>query len=277
MRLQRVLADAGVAARRVCEELIEAGRVAVNGRVMSRMPVFVDPDVDRITVDGRPLPERERKVYVMLNKPARVLSASADEPGAGRRTVLDLVSHPDRPRLFPVGRLGYDASGLVLLTNDGPLANRLTHPRYGVTRTYRAVVTAAPEDRSLRGLEREILKASRFTRRQAGRIGAAGAGLTVIERTPERSLIDITLREGKNEEVSNVLARAGCRVKKLERTAIGPLRLSHVAPGKWRELEKEEVRALRDAAKAEGGGPPPSAPRPKRPPRTQARRQERVP
>jgi len=132
VRLQRWMADAGVAARRVCEQLIEEGKVRVNGRVTKKLPVFVDPQEDRIEVSGRLIQPPARHVYIMLNKPERVLVAAADEPGLERTKVTDLVRHALAPRLFPVGRLEWDAQGLVLLTNDGAFAQRLTHPRYSV-------------------------------------------------------------------------------------------------------------------------------------------------
>src|SRR5690606_13551855 len=154
-RLQRVMADAGVASRRACEELIARGAVEVNGEVVTELPIFVDPREDRILVEGRPLPKRgggDRNIYIMLNKPERTLTTVTDErefggEGGGRRTVMDLVDHPARARLFPVGRLDYATRGLVLLTNDGELANKLTHPRYGVHKTYEAVVKGVlPDD-----------------------------------------------------------------------------------------------------------------------------------
>lgn len=166
VRLQRYLADAGVAARRVCEALIEEGRVEVNGRVVTKLPAFVDPETDKVVVDGRPLKAPGRRVYLILHKPTRTLVTAADEPGFDRRTVLDLVDHPAKARLFPVGRLHYDATGLVLLTNDGEFANLLTHPRYGVPKTYWAVVrgTMVPEqiadiDLKLKTLDRKAARA----------------------------------------------------------------------------------------------------------------------
>jgi 23S rRNA pseudouridine2605 synthase len=166
VRLQRYLADAGIAARRVCEALIEQGRVEVNGRVVTKLPAFVEPDTDKVVVDGRPVKAPGRRVYIILHKPTRTLVTAADEPGFDRRTVLDLVNHPAKARLFPVGRLHYDATGLVLLTNDGEFANLLTHPRYGVPKTYWAVVrgTIVPEqiadiDLKLRILDRKAARA----------------------------------------------------------------------------------------------------------------------
>ncbi len=253
-RLQRVLADAGVASRRACEELIEAGAVEVNGRVVSTLPAWVDPTTDRIVVDGRPLPKPERHVYVMLNKPSRVLSTVEDEPGADRKTVLDLVDHPERARLFPVGRLDYESLGLVLLTNDGALANRVTHPSYGVPKTYRVVVKGDLDDEAAKEIERGIYLAERKAGRTVGAARTAHVELAILRRDRETTSLEITLREGRNRQVRRMLAAVGFPVKKLERVAIGPLRLKGVARGAWRELTSQEVQALRRAAAAPGGG-----------------------
>jgi 23S rRNA pseudouridine2605 synthase len=180
VRLQRVLADAGVAARRRCEQLIEEGRVEVNGEVRSSLPVFVDPTRDLITVDGKAIarqPSRGvRFTYIVMHKPPRTLCTSADEPEIGRVTVLDLVDHPAKSRLFPVGRLGWNESGLVLLTNDGEMANRLSHPRYGVPKVYLAAVKGDVREGDLKNLTKEMYKLQRLESRRSGRVGTAGRG-----------------------------------------------------------------------------------------------------
>ncbi len=264
VRLQRVLARAGIAARRTCERLIAEGRVAVNGVVVRRLPVFVDPARDRVTVNGRPVgrsSERARLVYVMLNKPRRVLAALGDEPGSGRTTVADLVRHPSGERLFPVGLLDYDAEGLVLLTNDGALAHRLTHPRYGVARTYVAVVRGAMTDEEVSRLERGALKASRKARRAAGGLHASRVSVRILARDAARTSLELTLAEGRNRHMGPVLAGAGRHIRRLERVGLGPLRLTGVARGRWRELTREEVRQLRKAApEGRGGESVPSLP-----------------
>jgi len=244
-RLQRVLARAGVAARRECERLIEQGRVEVNGRVVSSLPVFVDPRSDRIEVDGRPLRRQRRLVYVLLNKPPRTLTTARDEPGAARRTVADLVEHPSGERLFPVGRLDYDTLGLVLLTNDGPLAERLTHPRYGIPKTYHAVVRGFVSDDDVDQLRKGVFLADRRDGRTRGASRSQGADVRVVTRDRDRSVIEITLREGRNREVRRLLARVGHPVRKLTRVAMGPLKLKGVARGAWRELTRAEIRNLR--------------------------------
>lgn len=257
-RLQRVMADAGVASRRQCEALIEAGEVEINGEIVDTLPIFVDPASDRIVVEGRPLPKAERNLYVLLNKPARTLSTAADEPGSDRRTVVELVDHPGASRLFPVGRLDYDSVGLLLLTNDGELANRLTHPRYGVPKTYRVVVKGALDEDAVREIEQGIYLAERKAGQTVGAKRTAKVELTLIRTERDKTTLEITLREGRNRQVRRMLAAVGYPVRSLERVAMGPLALKGVARGTWRELTAQEVRSLRKAAaaagKAGGGG-----------------------
>jgi pseudouridine synthase len=247
-RLQRVLADAGVGSRRACEELIEAGEVEVNGQVVSELPAWVDPEEDRIVVEGRPLPRPERKLYVLLNKPARTLSTAKDEPGADRRTVTDLVDHPGASRLFPVGRLDYDTVGLILLTNDGELANRLTHPRYGVPKTYRVVVKGVLGEDAGAELERGIFLAQRKAGETVGGERTAGVEIKVLSQSRSNTTLEMTLREGRNRQVRRMLAAVGYPVKTLERIGMGPLRLKGVQRGAWRELTRDEVWALKRSA-----------------------------
>lgn len=251
-RLQRVMADAGVASRRACEDLIRAGGVEVNGSVVIDLPAWVDPQNDRITVEGRPLPKPERHLYLLLNKPTRTLTSASDEPGSDRRTVLDLVDHPAKARLFPVGRLDYDTVGLVLLTNDGDLANRLTHPRYGVPKTYRVVVKGHLDETAAREMERGIYLAERKAGRTVGAVRTAHIELSVTRRDRDKTTLELTLREGRNRQVRRMLAAVGFPVKSLERVGMGPLRLKGVARGAWRELTVHEIRALRKAAASPG-------------------------
>lgn len=264
-----MLADAGVAARRVCERLIEEGHVTVNGQVVATLPAFVDPEHDRIAVDGRPIKKPERRVYLMLHKPARVLTVAADEPGADRRTVLDLVQHPGASRLFPIGRLDYDATGLVLLTNDGELANRLSHPRYEIPKTYHVVVKGSMADELLPKLAKELAKAERHADRIEGRVRPAaavhGIDFRIASREAGRTLLEITLRSGPMKRVEATLAAAGHPPKKVERIGLGPLRLRGLAVGQWRELERDELQALRRAARG-------SAPKAAQPPKPRPRR-----
>ena len=249
VRLQRVMADAGIAARRVCEELIEQGAVSVNGEIVRELPAFVDPEADRIEIDGRPLPKPERHIYLMLNKPRRTVTTAADEPGAERRTVLDLVDHPARTRLFPVGRLDFDTMGLLLLTNDGDLANLLTHPRYGVAKSYLATVAGVLTDEDAQTLEEGIYLAERREGRTVGAARTARVQVQIHKRDRDRTILRIELKEGRNRQVRRMLAKVGCPVKKLERVEMGPLKLKGLARGAWRELTSTELRVLRDAVR----------------------------
>lgn len=265
MRLQRVLADAGVASRRECEAMIERGLVEVNGVTVTRLPVFVDPARDRIAVDGRPLrgaasvppvsrraARRSDRIYVMLHKPDRVLCTTRDDAPAAdgaRTTVLDLVRHRSGARLYPVGRLDYHSTGLVLLTNDGELADRLTHARYGVTRTYRVTVKGHVRPETLDDLRRRVGADSNP--------GVDGTRGVRIARSPgtgpngqvsSNTVLELTIREGKSRRLSAVLEQMGCIVRKLTRVGVGPLRLSGIAVGEWRDLTRDEVELLKRAA-----------------------------
>jgi 23S rRNA pseudouridine2605 synthase len=255
LRLQRVLADAGVAARRACEEMIEAGRVAVNGEVVRRLPVFVDPRTDQVSVDGRPVRAPARHVYVMLNKPADTLVTGADEPGLARRTVMHLVDHPAAPRLYPVGRLDFASTGLVLLTNDGELANRLTHPRFGVTKTYHITVRSGIDASALAAIGAKLRAAPEGEARRGPR-GPMGRApdLSIVRQDSSKAVIEVTLREAQNRRLRDVLKHLGMPVRRLERVAIGPVRLAGLAPGRWRELTRDEVRLLRSAGRAAARG-----------------------
>jgi pseudouridine synthase len=252
------MAAAGVGARRACERLIEEGRVRVNGRVVRELPVFVDPREDRVEVDGKPVRRaRVRPVYVMLNKPARVLAATADEPGMGRKTVASLVRHPGASRLVVAGRLPFDATGLVLLTNDGRLVNRLTHPSYGVTRRYIATIRGTLGAPAVIRLERELNKLQRVHDRRAGKIDRPGArrvALRLLDADAQKSRLEISIAEGRTSDIGDLLATVGSPAKDLERVAIGPLELTGVARGAWRELERGEVAALRAATRPAGRG-----------------------
>lgn len=265
-RLQKVLAAAGVASRRDCEAMIAEGRVAVNGAVVVDLPAWVDPAVDRITIDDRPIKGQgrgskgkiaERPTYVMVNKPRRVIS-TADDP-EGRPTVVDLVRGGQR--LFPVGRLDADSTGLILLTNDGELANRLTHPRYEVTKAYRVSLRGRLDAEDIERLrdglvltdKRTLGRDGRSTRGKVGVKRAAVESVKVVRRErdsngEDRTVLMVTLAEGQNREIRRLMARLGLKVRKLHRTAIGPLRLKGVPIGGSRRLTAAEVRTLRRAA-----------------------------
>jgi pseudouridine synthase len=246
-RLQRVLARAGIGSRRACEQLIEEGEVQVNGRVVDRLPVFVDVHRDRITVRDRHLRFREDHVYVMLFKPRGVLSTNELQPG--RRRAIDLVPHPSKARLFPVGRLDVDSSGLLLLTSDGELANRLMHPRYGVHKTYEVTVDGRLEPEDVARLERGVFLQERHATRgrRPGR-RTTRSRLRIIAADRDRTRLLMTLGEGRNRQIRRMMLHVGHKVRKLRRVGLGPLKLRGLRPGQWRDLTHAEVKALRRAA-----------------------------
>ncbi len=248
------MADAGVASRRRCEEMIVEGMVEVNGEPIARLPAFVDPASDRIVVNGRVIPKPERSIYIMLYKPGRTVTTVSEEnefggEGMSRRTVMDLVDHPSSARLFPVGRLDFDTRGLVLLTNDGELANRLTHPRYGVHKTYQAVVRGRVADETIERLRKGLYLTDRREGKTVGASRTAQADLQIARRDRERTILEMTLREGRNRQVRRMLAIVGHPVKKLTRVAMGPVRLKGLAVGEWRELDRRELAALKKASR----------------------------
>ena len=232
VRLQKVLAAAGVGSRRHCEELIGAGRVEVDGQIVRRFGARVDPDRQVIRVDGKRIPARQDLVYLAFNKPPKVLTAMSDP--RGRKTISDFLG--DRAeRLFHIGRLDYDTEGLMLLTNDGELAHRLAHPSYEVAKTYLADVSGpVPRDLGRRlatGIELEdgVAVADRFR---------------VVERSGSRALVEITLHEGRKHIVRRMLAEAGHPVSRLVRTDVGPIRLGNLRPGSTRDLSTKEIGEL---------------------------------
>ena len=258
IRLQKALAEAGVASRRDCEALIEQGRVVVNGTKITSLPAWVDPDSDRIEVFGEPIntpklkATKSRKYYVMVNKPKGVISTN-DDP-EGRRRVIDLVQIPGNPRLYPVGRLDADSQGLILLTNDGELANRLTHPRYEIVKHYQVKIKGRlnEEDcaRLTKGLFLANVSATSPRAPKSKKASALSVKILGIERDRtrgDRTTIAITLKEGQNREIRRLLAQLGYNVRKLKRVGIGPLQLKGVQLSSWRFLTSHEVSALKKA------------------------------
>jgi 23S rRNA pseudouridine2605 synthase len=227
-----VLAAAGLGSRRQCEELIATGRVEVDRRVVTELGTRVDPATQKICVDGQPLTQ-QKLVYYAVNKPVGVLSTNRDP--SGRQRVIDLV--PSRGlRLFTIGRLDLHSDGLILVTNDGELANRLTHPRYGVAKTYRVVVAGSPERGVLAKLHEGVHLAEGVARADRVTVKSHHKGSTVLE---------MVLREGKNREIRRILAQVGHKVLRLTRIAVGPVRLGTLPPGGSRPLGREEIAALR--------------------------------
>lgn len=228
--------------------------VSVNGETVRALPCIVDPHEDRIEVQGRVLPRPERHIYVMLYKPKQTMCTLGD-PG-GRRTVAELVNHPSGVRLYPVGRLDFDTMGLVLMTNDGELANRLTHPRYGVHKTYRAVVKGSLSDEDVERLEQGIYLAERREGRTVGARRTARAKLVPVKREASRTILDVQLHEGRNRQVRRMMASAGCPVRRLVRIQMGPISLKGLQVGEWRELTNQELARLRKAARGGDAGEP---------------------
>jgi 23S rRNA pseudouridine2605 synthase len=234
LRLNKALSGAGLGSRRAVEELVRAGRVSIAGEVVRDLGRRVDPARDRVEVDGSRVVLDERRRYWLLNKPAGVVSTAADP--AGRPTVVEMV--PTQPRVFPVGRLDRDTEGLLLLTNDGPLAYRLTHARYGVEKRYLAEVERLPAD-ALARLRKGVQLEDGFARPVRARV-VAGSG--------RRKMVEVVLVEGRNREVRRLLEAVGAPARRLVRTAVGPIRLTGLAPGEYRPLRPEEIRKLYKAA-----------------------------
>ena len=236
IRLQKVLAAAGVASRRASEILISEGRVEVNGTVVSEQGRRVDPERDTIRVDGARIPPPRRHRYLVLNKPRGVVS-TMDDP-EGRRTLADYLPRKSE-RLFHVGRLDTDTEGLILLTNDGEFAHRLSHPSFEVPKTYVAEVAGVVDQRTIQRLEKGL-------RLEDGPVRPDRVKL--LSRGESRSLLAITLHEGRNRIVRRMMGSVGYPVDRLARTGIGPVRLGRLAIGTTRELTREELGALLDLA-----------------------------
>ncbi len=232
-RLQRVLASRGIASRRAAEEMIRAGRVAVNGRVVTVMGTRVDPATDEIRVDGRSL-QRQRPRFIMLNKPSGFITTVKDE--RRRWTVMDLVDVPER--VYPVGRLDRDTQGLLLLTNDGALANRVMHPRYRLTKEYHVITDARPSPFQMSRLSDGMFVNGREVIPDECRL---------LRETAEGIVIKIVLHEGLYHVVRTMMETVGIQVVRLRRVRLGPLRVQGVPPGSWRDLTPGELVQLYEA------------------------------
>jgi 23S rRNA pseudouridine2605 synthase len=237
-RLQKVLARSGFGSRRVCEDLIAQGRVRVNGDV-AVLGRRVDAEADRVEVDGVPVSVRDGLVHYLLNKPAGVVTTASDPQG--RPTVVELV--PSDPRVFPVGRLDTDTEGLLLLTNDGDLTQRLTHPSFGVEKEYLAEVEGEPAPADMRRLREGVELEDGLT-----------APARVASLAP--NVLRLTIHEGRNRQVRRMCAAVGHPVLRLVRTRIGPVTDRSLRPGEWRALTAQEVRSLEEAAASPTGRGP---------------------
>lgn len=237
IRLQKLLAQSGVASRRRCEELMLDGLVEVDGEIVTRLGTKVDPRTAVIRVDGKRLPPISEKVYLVLNKPRGVVSTMSDPEG--RRTLSDVVA--DRPeRLFHVGRLDTDTSGLLLLTNDGDFAHRMAHPSYEVDKVYVAEVEGEVYRRTVKQLlEGVTLDDGPVTVKKA----------RIVESSPSKSIVELTIHEGRNRIVRRLLDHVGHPVTRLTRIAIGPVVLGRLPVGELRDLTREELGELLEAAK----------------------------
>jgi len=237
-RLQKILSQAGVASRRASEQLMLEGRVTVNGTTIRELGTKADPARDDIRVDGRRVKVVEHHRYLLLNKPRGYVTTRSDPQQ--RPTVIDLLRGV-REYVYPVGRLDFDSEGLLLLTNDGDLAARLTHPSHGVARVYEARVLGVPDAHDLDRLSRGFSLGGQRTR-------PAEVKLLPLRREANEATILITIREGRNRQVRNMCEAIGHPVNRLQRVAIGPIRDARLKPGHWRELTPAEVERLRKAA-----------------------------
>ncbi len=242
-RIQKLLAEAGVESRRHVEEMVLQGRIAVNGQIVTRLPVMVDPDVDSIEVDGERVQLQRRiskdRVYVLMNKPKGVYCTNVAQ--GEQRRAIDLLPPDFNYRVYPVGRLDADSRGLLLLTNDGELTQQLTHPRFGVVKTYTAVVDGFVKPETVERLGGGVWLADP----SKGGFRTGSAHIKVVKRSGKNSVLQITIKEGRNRQVRRMLAKVGHKVRELTRVKIGPLEIGRLKPGEFRMLSPREVESLR--------------------------------
>jgi len=233
-RIQKILAQAGYGSRRSCEGFIQAGRVRVNGQV-AKIGQKADAARDKITLDGKPVAANVEHVYIALHKPRNILSTVSPEPGDNRKTIRDLVDAPER--VYPVGRLDFDSEGLILMTNDGDLANRLTHPRYGHEKEYKVLLARRPDDKQLQAWARGVVleDGHRTAPAQVRFASTAGKG----------AWVRVIMGEGRKRQIREIGFLLGLPVVRILRVRIGTLRLGNLKPRQWRYLSTEEVSELR--------------------------------
>lgn len=245
MRINKYIAAAGLASRRKADEMIAAGRVKVNGAVMTSPGCDIQPK-DVVTVDGKPIKSSEKICWYALNKPAGCVTSASDDKG--RPTVMQFLTDVE-VRVFPVGRLDYDTSGLLLLTNDGDLASRIADPKRKIKKTYLAKIGGKLTPQQLyelrNGIEIELPVGS-AEKGVFRKYKTKPAEVTVIDETPSQSIVEITISEGKNRQIRRMFAAAGHRVLQLERTAIGSIRLGRTKPGTYRRLTEAEIEGLKN-------------------------------
>lgn len=239
IRLQKILADGGVASRRKAEELIKEGRVSVNGKVVTEMGFKASPFEDHIKVDGKLIKfSTQKAVYFMLNKPKKVMCTVEDPEG--RQTVIDIIRNRIKERVWPVGRLDYHSEGLVILTNDGELTLRLTHPRYKVPKVYEVKVKDLPAEEKLDKLRKGVYLEDGKTQ---------PCEIYFLKTTRENSRFKVVLKEGKKQQIRRMFMKIGHPVMKLKRIEYGPLKLGKLAIGDFRPLSEKEIQELKKACK----------------------------
>lgn len=238
-RLQKVMAQSGVASRRKCEDIICEGRVKVNGRVITEPGYKVDSDKDVIEVDGNIIKKTDENVYILLNKPAGYITSVKDQ--FGRPTVLELLDGIEG-RVYPVGRLDYDTEGLLILSNDGELTYKITHPKYNINKTYRALIQGKVNRDDIEAFEKGIAIEDYVT---------APARMEIVRYSKGNSIVDITIHEGRNRQVRKMCSAIGHEVIRLKRTKIGEIGLGGLKTGKWRYLNDLEIKYLKELAAPE--------------------------
>ncbi len=242
-RLQKILSTAGIASRRAAESYITDGRVSVNGETVTELGSKADPDADDIRVDGRRVKTPQRRLYLLLYKPRGYIASRSDPQR--RPTVIDLLAKGGvRDYVYPVGRLDYESEGLLLLTSDGDLAARLTHPSHEVEREYHVKVLGVPDDHDLARLSKGIVLDGRRTRPADVKLLSVAEGAA-----SPHAMLSIVVKEGRNRQVRNMCEAIGHPVERLKRVRIGPITDDRIRPGEFRELDAKEVAALRKAAK----------------------------
>lgn len=233
VRLQKYIAMCGTASRRKAEEMIASGRVKVNGEKVTEQGVKVEVGADKVTVDGKDISIVSKKYYIMLNKPVGYVSTVSDE--AGRPTVVDLIREDIDTRIFPVGRLDYDTEGLLLLTNDGDFSYRVTHPKFELNKTYIALVGAGLTIAGINKLRRGVVIDGFKT---------SPAEVELLDSDQGKSVVKITIHEGKNRQVRKMFEAVGVKVKELRRVSIGKVELGNLPYGRWRHLTSHEINYL---------------------------------
>jgi len=233
VRLQKFMAQCGVASRRKCEEIIQQGRVKVNGKTVNQLGFKIDPEKDIVEVDGERISLQSHKVYIMLNKPFGVISSAKDEKG--RKTVVDLVKDKVNVRVFPVGRLDFDTTGLILLTNDGEFAYKVTHPKHDIEKTYIALIKGIPSKEEIERFEKGLLIDGKMT---------APAKFKVLKQINGNAIVEIKIHEGRNRQIRKMCDMIGHKVLKLKRIAIGKLQLGKLKEGEFVFLDRETANRV---------------------------------